>query len=121
MNKSFIKSFEFAINGIKTAWREESNFKVEILLGVIAIALALSLQVNPTQFTLIFLMIIIVLTVEILNTAFEELCDKLQPENDPHVKKIKDLAAAAVLISSFGAGTVGILIFGPYLLEFCLN
>lgn len=121
MNKKFIKSFGYAVTGLKILWREEFNFKIEIFLGLIAIILALILQIDINQFAIIFLMIIVVLTVETLNTAFEELCDKLRPENDPHVAKIKDLAASAVLISSLGAIAVGIFIFGPYLLELCLK
>ncbi|TSC55162.1 MAG: diacylglycerol kinase [Parcubacteria group bacterium LiPW_30] len=121
MNKKFIKSFTFALKGLKLAWKEEFNFKIEIFLGLIAILLALTFQVNTIQFAIIFLTIVIVLAVEMLNTALEELCDKLRPENDPYVAKIKDLAASAVLISSIGAITVGIFIFGPYLLEIFLK
>ena len=45
----------------------------------------------------------------------EELCDKFQPEHDPHIGKIKDLSAAAVLISSITALAIGLIIFLPYL------
>ena len=119
MNKKFIKSFTFALKGLGLAWKEEFNFKIEVFLGLIAILFALIFQIETLQFAIIFLTIVVVLAVEMLNTAFEELCDKLRPENDPHVAKIKDLAASAVLISSLGAIAVGIFIFGPYLLEVC--
>lgn len=121
MNKKFIKSFEFAISGIKIAWKEEFNFRVEIFFSIVAIILALVLKISIVEFAIIFLTISFVLAVEILNTAFEELCDKLRPEDDPHVAKIKDLAASAVLISSLGATAIGIFIFGPYLLSVCLK
>mgnify|MGYP001619999034 CR=1 FL=1 len=52
---------------------------------------------------------------EICFVALEELCDKFQPTHDPHIGKIKDLAAAAVLIASFGAGVIGIILFVPHL------
>ena len=59
-------------------------------------------------------MIGFVLTAETFNTALEELCDKFQPEHDPHIAKIKDLAAAAVLVSSITALIVGLIIYVPY-------
>ena len=59
-------------------------------------------------------MIGFVLTAETFNTALEELCDKFQPTHDPHIGKIKDLAAAAVLVSSITALIVGLIIYVPY-------
>jgi diacylglycerol kinase len=53
---------------------------------------------------------------EAFNTALEELCDMLRTTHDPHVAKIKDLAAAAVLIASCGAFVTGCLIFVPRVL-----
>jgi len=55
-----------------------------------------------------------VLMGEMFNTALEELCDKFQPTHDPHIAKIKDLAASAVLVMAIGALVIGVLIFGPY-------
>jgi diacylglycerol kinase (ATP) len=52
--------------------------------------------------------------VEALNTAFELLCDVASPEFHPLVKKSKDVAAGAVLLSAIGAATIGLVIFLPY-------
>lgn len=117
MNHKLAKSFEYAVNGLATCWKDEDNFKIEIFLGFVSITAAFLLQIKTIEFAIIFLTITIVLAIELLNTAFEELCDKLRPENDPYVAKIKDLAAAAVLVSSLGAIAVGIFIFGPYLFQ----
>ncbi|MFA6077711.1 MAG: diacylglycerol kinase family protein [Candidatus Paceibacterota bacterium] len=116
MNHKLAKSFTYAINGLRTCWNDEANFKIEVFLGLLSIITAFFLQIKTIEFAVVFITITIVLAVEILNTAFEELCDKLRPENDPYVAKIKDLAAAAVLISSMGAVAIGIFIFGPYIL-----
>lgn len=105
------------MTGLKISFKEENNFRIEIFLGFVAVIAAILLEISTTEFAIIFLTITFVLAVEALNTAFEELCDKLRPEHDPHVAKIKDLAAAAVLVSSLGATAVGIFIFGPYLLQ----
>jgi diacylglycerol kinase len=57
-----------------------------------------------------------VLVAETFNTALEELCDKFQPTHDPHIAKIKDLSAAAVLLASVGALSIGLIIFIPHLI-----
>lgn len=101
--------------GLKLAWVEEINFKVEVACAVVVIALGIFLHLSTLEFVLITLVIGGVLAAEAFNTALEELCDKFQPTHDPHIAKIKDLAAAAVLIASLAAGVVGLLIFIPYL------
>jgi diacylglycerol kinase len=105
----------YALAGLVLAWREELNFKIEIVGALLALALAYLLDLSSTESALIVLAIAGVLAVEALNTALEELCDKFQPTHDPHIAKIKDLAAAAVLIASFGALVVGVLVFAPHL------
>jgi diacylglycerol kinase (ATP) len=54
---------------------------------------------------------------EALNTAIEFLADVASPEFHPLVKKAKDVAAGAVLISAIGALIIGIIIIGPYVLK----
>ena len=69
------------------------------------------------------LAITLVWVAEALNTAFEVLCDVTSPDFHPLVKKSKDVAAAAVLLSAIGAIIIGALIFGPKLLSLmeCLS
>ncbi len=51
---------------------------------------------------------------ELVNTAFEHLCDVVQPELHASVKAAKDVAAGAVLVASIGAAVIGVLVFWPY-------
>ena len=67
------------------------------------------------DFMVLILVISSVLATETFNTALEELCDKFEPSHDPHIAKIKDLSAAAVLVTSLGAAGVGIIIFAPHI------
>lgn len=110
-----MKGFEYALMGLALAWREELNFKIEIACAALALALGVFFHVSSLEFALLTLVITGVLATEALNTALEELCDKFQPTQDPHIKKIKDLAAAAVLLASVGALIVGACIFIPRL------
>lgn len=115
MLKQRTRGFTFALSGLALAWREEANFRIEVVCALLALALSAALGLSPSEFAIIILTIAVVLTAEALNTALEELCDKFQPTHDPHIKKIKDLAAAAVLLASFGALIVGAFIFIPHL------
>jgi diacylglycerol kinase (ATP) len=63
------------------------------------------------------LAIAIVLIAEAINTAFEHLCDVVQPELNASVKAAKDVAAGAVLISSIAAAIIGIMVFWPYVAD----
>jgi undecaprenol kinase/diacylglycerol kinase (ATP) len=110
------KGFKYALAGVRLAWREELNFKIEVACAVLALALGAYLQLSTYEFAAIVLAIALVLATEVLNTALEELCDKFQPTHDPHIEKIKDLAAAAVLLASLGALIVGAGICIPHFL-----
>lgn len=105
----------YALKGIEIAWREEFNFKVHVVFAVATPLLGWYLEISKTEFLIVVLLIGLVMTAEIFNTALEELCDKFQPEHDSHIAKIKDLAAAAVLVSSIAALIVGLAIYLPYL------
>ena len=59
--------------------------------------------------------IAMVLTAELVNTAFEHLCDVVQPELHASVKAAKDVAAGAVLVTSIAAAVIGVMVFWPYL------
>lgn len=115
MIDSKVNSLRNAFAGLVVAWNEELNFRIEIGCGVLAVAAACILGVSHGEFLIILLLIGFVLSAEALNTALEEFCDMVQKNPDPHIAKIKDLAAAAVLIASFTALVIGAAIFIPYL------
>lgn len=111
-----LRSFGYAIQGIRIAWGEEFNFKFEVASAFLALALSWVLGITVSEFIIVIFLIGFVLSAEAMNTAFEELCDKFQPTHDPHIAKIKDLAAAAVFIANVSALIAGCFIFVPYLL-----
>ena len=108
-------SFWFAWAGLVIAWREEKSFKIEIGAAVLAILLSLYLHISRIEFVIIIFVIFFVLSVEALNTSLEEICDKFHPDHDPHIAKIKDLAAAAVFLAVIGSVVIALLIFIPHL------
>jgi diacylglycerol kinase (ATP) len=52
-----------------------------------------------------------------MNTAFEALCDRVSPEHHPLVQRAKDVAAGAVLVCAMGAATIGLIVFGPRIVD----
>lgn len=113
----FIDNVTYAYAGIHIALRQEQNFRIELALLLTTLIAGLYFCLTTSEWITIFTVSALVLSVELINTSFEEICDKFHPEHDPHIEKIKDLAAGAVLTSALGALCVGILIFMPYILK----
>lgn len=111
-------NLRYAVLGLKIAWKQEDHFRVHVITTAFVIFTAFFLNVSALEFAILLLACGFVISVEILNTALEELCDKFTLEHDPHIGKIKDLAAAAVLVSSIFAALVGLMIFLPYLFAY---
>ena len=65
------------------------------------------------EWLVVVLCITVVLTLEMINTAIEKLCDVVQPDYHPQIKIIKDIAAGAVLIAALGSIIIGAIIFVP--------
>ena len=69
----------------------------------------------PESWELLSLQLGLVLALELVNTAGEQLVDLLHPEHDPRWGRIKDLLAGASLVAALAAAVVGVLVFGPRL------
>ena len=115
MRQWLVQGFKCAFSGLRTAWVEGVNFKIEIVCAVLAVTASIFLNISLQEFAIVILVIGSVLAAESFNTALEELCDKFQPTHDPHIAKIKDLASAAVLLTIVVAFIIGLAIFVPYL------
>ena len=109
-------SIGFALTGIKIALKEEHNFQSHIFIAAGAVVMGAIFEISESEWLAVIGMIGLVLTAELLNTTLEELCDMLRETHDPHIAKIKDLAAGAVFLASLAALAVGIAIFLPKLL-----
>ncbi len=115
MNK-FFRSFGYAFAGLTYAFKTQLNFKVHCLAALLAIALGFYLKLTTAEWLWIAAAIALVLLVELLNTAIEVLVDLVSPEQHPKAGAIKDISAAAVLISALLALVIALFIFIPKLL-----
>ncbi len=115
--KLFFQSFRHACSGILDVLRGERNFRIELIIGALAIILGAVVQLSNVDWILVILCCMTVLAMECINTAIEKVVDLASPEWHELAKKAKDASAAAVLITALGALIVGILIDGPYIIN----
>jgi diacylglycerol kinase (ATP) len=113
-----IRSGTHAVHGIVEMLQSQHNAWVHAVATCCVIVAASVFGVSTTQWCLLVLVITTVWVAEGLNTAFEFLCDVASPEFHPVVKKSKDVAAGAVLLSAVGAVLVGLIIFLPYVISY---
>lgn len=113
--KRLIISFKTAFEGLAFVFRNEPNFRLQIFFGFVALFFGYFFKIRTSEWIVVILLVIMVLVMEILNTAIEQFTDLLKPRLHHYVKAIKDVMASAVLTMAFGALLVGIIIFWPYL------
>lgn len=85
--------------GLRAAWRHEAAFRQELLLLLVLVPLAFWLGQTPGQCVLLLGSGLLVLVVELLNSAIEAVVDRIGPEIHPLSGRAKDLGSAAVLLS----------------------
>ena len=108
-----IKSIETAINGIIIVAKEEHNARLHIIATLAVIIVASLLNITAIEGSLLIFAIGLVWTSEAFNSAIEALADEVSGAYSIGIKKTKDIAAGAVLISSLSALGIGLLIFLP--------
>ena len=111
--KERIKSFSFAINGLKFFFQHEHNARIHLFFAFAAILAGFFFQLSNYEWCIILLCIAMVFALEIVNTAIEKIVDHLSPEKSKFAGIAKDLAAAAVLVTAIMATIIGIIIFLP--------
>ena len=92
-------AFLYSMEGISAAFKHETAFRQEVLLAVILIPTALLLPANGTGKALMMASVLLVLIVELINSAIEAMVDRISPEQHPLAKRAKDFGSAAVLLS----------------------
>jgi undecaprenol kinase len=117
INRLF-KSFSYALKGLLKTFREEQNLKIQIFAGLVVLILGVYFSLGRIEWTVLTLAVCLVLIAEITNSAVERVTDVLKPRINTYVKEIKDIMAAAVLLSSIAAVIVGVIIFFPYVSKF---
>ncbi len=113
-------SLKFALTGIIDVLKSEANLKIHLLAAITAVSAGGYFAISRTEWCLVILCIVAVLSAETFNTSIEHLTDLVSPEKHPLAKRTKDAAAGAVLWIAIGALLVGLIIFLPKVFDLFL-
>jgi len=100
--RRLINAFGYSVNGLRAAYRLEDAFRQEVALAALLIPAALVLPVAATSRALLLASVILVLIVELLNSAVEAAVDRISLDNHELAKVAKDIGSAAVMLSLAG-------------------
>ncbi|MBK0378055.1 diacylglycerol kinase family protein [Mucilaginibacter segetis] len=114
--KELISGFGFAFKGLKYAFATQLNFRIHTAAGFVAILAGALLHINNSEWLWVALCITMVLLTELLNTGVETLTDLVSPGYNKLAGHVKDITAAAVLITAIFALISGLVIFLPKIL-----
>jgi len=114
--KKRLKSFSHAFNGLKIALCEEHNMRIHLAATLCVLALSVFFNISSYEWIALIFAIGFVFVMELINSAIENMADFISLERHSSIKKIKDLSAAAVLISAVVAFLIGLIIFLPKIL-----
>jgi diacylglycerol kinase len=112
-----LRSLKYAFRGVAVVLRTQHNAWIHFLCSVLAFLLSYWLEIGRIKFCIVILAVATVWAAEALNTACEILVNMVSPRFSQRAGRVKDIGAAAVLMTSIGALVVGLVIFGPPLME----
>ncbi len=113
----FIASWVNSFYGFKYAYTHEQSLLLHIFFSIVAIVCGIIFEITGTQWILLFLVMVVIIVAELLNTAIEATVDLVTDEYQPLAKVAKDCASAAVLTAVMLATVVGIYVFLPQIIK----
>jgi len=114
--KARYKSFRHAFDGLISFFDAQHNAVIHLLMTVVVVLAAVFFDLTSGELLAVILATGLVWSAELFNTAIEKLCDTFSKDFHPSIKFVKDVSAAAVLISAIAALVVGVIVFLPKIL-----
>lgn len=108
------QSTTYAWRGIVYVFRNEQNFRIQIVIGLLVLLLGFVFRVSKLEAVALIFVITAVLVMEVLNTVLERFIDVVKPRLNSYAGVIKDMMAGAVMLTAIGAIIVGLVILLPY-------
>jgi len=115
--KKFIRSFGYAIEGLKIAVSVDQNVRFHLIIGTLVLIASIFLNVSKSELLFVIFAIFFVFITEMINTAIEEMTNLILKEHSQEAKIAKDVAAGAVLLAATFAVIVGVVVIVPNLLR----
>jgi diacylglycerol kinase (ATP) len=113
--RRWLKSANFAIEGILHGAKTQRHLRYHFISAAAALLVSYVLGVSRTEFLIISLAVILVISAEMMNSAVEAVVDLLSPQYAEKARIAKDIAAGAVLITAVGAAVIGYIVLFPYM------
>ncbi|WHY90560.1 diacylglycerol kinase family protein [Neobacillus cucumis] len=110
-----LRSFAYAIEGIRTAIIAERNMRIHLLFSFLVMGGSFFFSITRIEWLFIILAISGMFALELINSAIERVVDLVTEEYHPLAKQAKDLAAGAVFIYAIFSVIIGIVVFFPYI------
>ena len=98
---------------MEICFKNEMNFRIHFIFLLAAISLGCLFHINTIEWLFIVAVSFLVIVLEMINTAIEQLCNIVSTEFHPLIKIIKDVSAGAVLLSAIASLVIGGIIFLP--------
>ena len=111
------KSFKYASDGLREAYKNEQTVWIYIPVALLVIAASIFFKLSIIEWAIVILILGIIYGLELINTAIECTVDLATKEYDPLAKRAKDTVSAAVLVFAITSVIVGLLIFVPKIIE----
>lgn len=105
-----MRSFANAWRGFTLAIRTQRNMQIHLAAAAVVLIIGFYFSFTVTEWCLVIITIGLVMGIEVLNTSIEELVNFVSPEKRKEAKRIKDLAAGAVMIAAIAALAVGLVL-----------
>lgn len=106
-------AFGYSLDGLSEAWRHENAFRQEVWLALVLIPAAFFMPVGGLGKALMVGSVLLVLVVELLNSAIEAVVDRISLEHHALAKRAKDAGSAAVMLSLVNVAAVwALVLFG---------
>lgn len=112
---AILKKFIYAFRGLIYAIKEEKSLVIHFIVSIIVLSIAgiINKQMKTIDWIILVIVIFLVIGVELINTAIENIVDMISFKYNFNARKIKDISAAASLVFSLMSVIVGLLIFIP--------
>ncbi|MDO8657513.1 MAG: diacylglycerol kinase family protein [Candidatus Levybacteria bacterium] len=116
--KELLLSFKYAFEGIYYALKHNQNLRIHFAAAVIVVIASVIFNVNAFEMGILGVMILLVISMEMLNTTIEQMVNLIINEHRKEAKIAKDVSAGMVLLTAIGSVIVGVLIFIPHIAKF---
>ena len=111
--RSFARGFVHAARGLAHVLKNERNARVHLLVAIAVVVLSIVVGISIEATAAVVFSVTLVFFAEIVNSALEKTLDIVDPQHNPAVGVVKDMAAAGVLVTAIGAAAIGCLVFLP--------